>query len=209
MALGACRGRCLGSSARPGAAIVSREKLSARLDTLPKGPLLLRGDSVAFPPDGCAYLHRHQGPGIRCLLEGGIRIDTAGHSTSYGPGGAWYESGPEPVFAQAANRPTRFIRVMILPMAYLARSSVEYLATKTRTSRGRRSTKSTPTCRSLCAELEREKRDAYRFCSRFLAMMSCWISLVPSKIRNARECRNSRSTVEPRTTPRPPNICNA
>ncbi len=90
-------------------------------------PLLLRGDSVAFPPGGCAYLHRHQGPGIRCLLHGGIRIDTKGHSTSYGPGGAWFESGPEPVFAQAGEAPTRFIRVMILPMAYLARSSVEYL----------------------------------------------------------------------------------
>src|SRR5215475_10648072 len=67
-----------------------------------KGELLLRGDSVAFPPGGCAYLHRHQGPGIRCLLDGGIRIDTGGRSTSYGPGGAWYESGPVPVFAQAA-----------------------------------------------------------------------------------------------------------
>ncbi len=110
-----------------GAGFVSREKLAAPLDTLPKGPLLLRGDSVAFPPGGCAYLHRHQGPGIRCLVEGGIRIDTRGHSTSYGPGGAWYESGPEPVFAQAVDRPTRFVRVMILPMTYLARSSVEYL----------------------------------------------------------------------------------
>ena len=71
-----------------------------------QGELLLRGDSVAFPPGGCAYLHRHQGPGIRCLIEGGIRIDTQGHSTSYGPGGAWYESGPDPVFAQAAaDRP--------------------------------------------------------------------------------------------------------
>jgi hypothetical protein len=111
-----------------GARITSREKLSARLDTMPKGAVLLRGDSVAFPPGGCAYLHRHQGPGIRCLRDGGIRIDTKGHSTSYGPGGAWFESGPEPVFAQAAaDRPTRFIRVMILPMAYLARSSVEYL----------------------------------------------------------------------------------
>jgi hypothetical protein len=107
--------------------VVSREKLAARLDTMPKGAVLLRGDSVAFPPGGCAYLHRHQGPGIRCLLHGGIRIDTKGHSTSYGPGGAWYESGPEPVFAQAADAPTRFVRVMILPMAYLARSSVEYL----------------------------------------------------------------------------------
>jgi hypothetical protein len=117
-----------GDHAAPGAAgVVSREKLSARLDTMPKGPVLLRGDSVAFPPGGCAYLHRHQGPGIRCLRDGGIRIDTKGHSTSYGPGSAWFESGPDPVFAQAADRPTRFIRVMILPMAYLARSSVEYL----------------------------------------------------------------------------------
>jgi hypothetical protein len=114
-------------TAPTGSSIASREKLAARLDTLPTGPLLLRGDSVAFPPGGCAYLHRHQGPGIRCLLEGGIRIDTHGRSTSYGPGGPWFESGPEPVFAQAAGRPTRFIRTMILPMAYLARSSVEYL----------------------------------------------------------------------------------
>jgi hypothetical protein len=108
--------------------IVSREKLAARLDTLPQGPLLLRGDSVAFPPGGCAYLHRHQGPGIRCLIEGGIRIDTHGRSTSYGPGGAWYENGPEPVFAQAAaDRLTRFIRVMVLPAACLGKSSLEYL----------------------------------------------------------------------------------
>jgi hypothetical protein len=110
-----------------GTGVASREKLTAPLETLPKGELILRGDSVAFPPGGCAYLHRHQGPGIRCLVEGGIRIDTHGRSTSYGPGGAWYESGPDPVFAQAANRPTRFVRVMILPRAYLGKSSVEYL----------------------------------------------------------------------------------
>jgi hypothetical protein len=114
-----------GSGSAPG--MVSREKLTARLETVPKGALLLRGDSVAFPAGGCAYRHRHQGPGIRCLLDGGIRIDTHGRSTSYGPGGAWYESGPDAVFAQAADRPTRFIRVMILPLAYLGKSSVEYL----------------------------------------------------------------------------------
>jgi hypothetical protein len=108
--------------------IGSRRKLSARLDTLPPGDLLLRGDSVGFPPGGCAYLHRHQGPGIRCLLEGGIRIDTHGRSTCYGPGGAWFETGPDPVFAQtAADRPSRFIRVMVLPRALLGKSSIEYL----------------------------------------------------------------------------------
>jgi len=111
-----------------GPGVRSREKLAARLDTLPAGDLLMRGDSVAFPPGGCAYLHRHQGPGIRCMLEGGIRIDTHGRSNSYGPGGAWYETGPDPVFAQAAmDRPSRFIRVMILPRALLGKSSIEYL----------------------------------------------------------------------------------
>ena len=109
-----------------GPGIASCEKLSAALETLPKGELLLRGDSVGFPPGGCAFLHTHQGPGIRCLIEGGIRIDTHGHSTSYGPGGAWFESGPEPVFAQAAaDRPSRFIRVMILPRALAGKSSLQ------------------------------------------------------------------------------------
>ncbi len=115
------------SGAAAGRGVVSREKLSARLETIPMGALLLRGDSVAFPPGGCAYLHRHQGPGIRCLIEGGFRVDTHGRSTSYGPGCAWYETGPDSVFAQAADRPTRFIRVMVLPLAYLGKSSAEYL----------------------------------------------------------------------------------
>jgi len=114
--------------AAPTAGVASREKLAARLETLPEGELLLRGDSVGFPPGGCAYLHRHQGPGIRCLIEGAIRIDTHGRSTSYGPGGAWYETGPDPVFAQAAaDRASRFIRVMVLPRALLGKSSIQYL----------------------------------------------------------------------------------
>jgi hypothetical protein len=108
--------------------VASRAKLSARLDTLPAGDLLLRADSVGFPPGGCAYLHRHQGPGIRCLIEGGIRIDTHGRSTSYGPGSAWYETGPDAVFAQAAaDRPSRFIRVMILPRTLAGKSSIQYV----------------------------------------------------------------------------------
>jgi hypothetical protein len=117
-----------GDAAVTAPGMVTREKLSAPLATLPKGELLLRGDSVAFPPGGCAYLHRHQGPGTRCVFEGAIRIDTHGKSTSYGPGGAWYETGPDPVFAQAAaDRPTRVIRVMVLPRALVGKSSSEYL----------------------------------------------------------------------------------
>ena len=117
-----------GSMVASAPGMMSHEKLTAFLETLPKSELLMRGDSVAFPPSGCAYLHRHQGPGIRCLIEGGMRIDTHGRSTSYGPGSAWYETGIDPVFAQAADdRPSRFIRVMILPRALIGKSSIEYV----------------------------------------------------------------------------------
>jgi hypothetical protein len=108
--------------------VASRVKLAAPLEPLPAGDLLFRGDSVAFPPGGVAYLHRHQGPGIRCLVEGGVRVETHGRVTSFGPGGAWFESGPEPVFAQTApDRPSRFVRVMILPRTLLGKSSIQYL----------------------------------------------------------------------------------
>ena len=90
--------------------------------------LLIRLDSVAFPPGGAALLHTHQGPGIRCLREGELRIDTEGRSSSYCPGGAWFESGPEPVFAQASiNVSSRFIRTMVLPRSLLGASSIRYV----------------------------------------------------------------------------------
>jgi hypothetical protein len=106
----------------------TRHKLTAPLAWPIADAVLFRADSVAFPPGGCAYLHTHQGPGIRCLIEGGVRIDTNGHSTSYAPGGAWFEAGPIPVFAQAAaDRPSRFIRVMVLPARLKGLSSIAYV----------------------------------------------------------------------------------
>jgi hypothetical protein len=117
-----------GSTTANAPGMITHEKLTAFLETLPKGDLIMRADSVGFPPRGCAYLHRHQGPGIRCLIEGGIRIDAHGRSTSYGPGGAWYEAGPDPVFAQAAgDKASRFVRVMILPAELLGKSSIQYV----------------------------------------------------------------------------------
>ena len=137
-----------GSTVASAPGMTTHEKLTAFLETMPKGDLLMRGDSVAFPPGGCAFLHRHQGPGIRCLIEGGIRIDTHGRSTSYGPGGAWYETGPDPVFAQAAaDKPSRFIRVMILPRALVGKSSIEYVNEDDKAKPKTQSTRSMPTRR--------------------------------------------------------------
>ena len=60
---------------------------------LPAAEVLMRCDRVGFPPKGEALTHVHQGPGIRCLLAGSIRIDSEGASHSYAPGQAWFESG--------------------------------------------------------------------------------------------------------------------
>ena len=88
----------------------------------------LRLDSVSFPPGGTAMLHTHQGPGIRCLREGSIRIDTEGTSTSYGPGSAWFETGPHPVFAQADNAiSSRFVRATVLPKELMGKPSIRYV----------------------------------------------------------------------------------
>ncbi len=89
---------------------------------------LIRCDRVDFPPGGVAYLHTHQGPGIRVLLHGSIRIDTAGRSHDYGPLQPWFEPGPEPVFATASpTEPTAFVRCMILPSRLRGQSSIRYV----------------------------------------------------------------------------------
>jgi len=89
---------------------------------------LMRCDRVDFPPGGVAYLHTHQGPGIRRLLHGSIRIETEGRSDELVPGGTWFEAGPEPVFAAASEtEETAFVRVLILPRRLLGQSSIHYV----------------------------------------------------------------------------------
>lgn len=89
---------------------------------------LMRCDRVDFPPGGVALLHCHQGPGIRCLVEGTFRVETGGREIAVAPFGAWFEAGPEPVYAEAAaDRPSAFVRVMILPRWLTGQSSIRYL----------------------------------------------------------------------------------
>jgi len=102
--------------------------LSAGLEVPSGEQVLIRCDRVDFPPGGVAYLHTHQGPGIRVLLHGSIRIDIAGSSHRYGPLEAWFEPGPEPVFAAASEtEPTAFVRCMVLPVRLRGQSSIRYV----------------------------------------------------------------------------------
>ncbi|KAF1049991.1 cupin domain-containing protein [Xylophilus sp.] len=89
---------------------------------------LMRCDRVQFPPGGVALTHVHQGPGIRCCLEGEITIETLGESHVHRPGDAWFELGYAPVLAPTTEvEPTTFIRCFILPRACRGRSSLRHV----------------------------------------------------------------------------------
>jgi hypothetical protein len=103
-------------------------KLSAAVDLDNGKQWLMRCDRVDFPAGGVAYLHTHPGPGIRCLLKGSIRIEGEGRSTGYGPFDAWFESGPEPVFAAASeSEETAFVRVLLLPREWAGKRTIRYV----------------------------------------------------------------------------------
>jgi quercetin dioxygenase-like cupin family protein len=91
------------------------------------GGWLLRCDRVDFPAHGEALLHTHQGPGTRCLIKGAFTVQTGGESHDVAPGEAWFEAGPEPVYAKAGDTPAAFVRVMILPDRLKGQSSIRYV----------------------------------------------------------------------------------
>ncbi len=104
-------------------ALVSR---AVALD--PFADWIVRCDRIDFPKGGVAYLHTHPGPGIRYLLDGEIEIVTEGHAAFYGPGGAWFEAGPDPVRAVAsAHLETSFVRVIVLPAAWRGMRTIRYV----------------------------------------------------------------------------------
>ena len=112
----------LGPTAESGA-VLARE-----VDLDPALQWLMRHDRVDFQPGGIAYRHTHPGPGIRCLLHGEITIDSEGEQTTYGPGEAWFEAGPEPVLATtSASEPTAFARVLLLPAEYAGQRTIRYV----------------------------------------------------------------------------------
>ena len=92
------------------------------------GPRLVRCDRVDFPAGGVAYPHTHQGPGIRRLVLGAFRVETGGRSLDIPLGGAWFEAGPEPVYAEVVgDGPAAFVRVMLLPADLLGKPSIRYV----------------------------------------------------------------------------------
>lgn len=101
--------------------------LSRPVRLAPASDWIARCDRIDFPPGGIAYRHTHPGPGIRYLLHGELTIETEGHEVTYGPGGAWFESGPDPVLATASvSEETAFVRVLLLPAEWAGKRTIRY-----------------------------------------------------------------------------------
>jgi quercetin dioxygenase-like cupin family protein len=113
----------VGAAIEDGEALIQRE---VELDSA--GRWLARCDRIDFPPGGVAYLHTHPGPGIRYLLRGELTVETEGAVATFGPGGAWFEPGPEPVLAKASTaEETSFVRVLLLPAEWEGRRTIRYV----------------------------------------------------------------------------------
>jgi quercetin dioxygenase-like cupin family protein len=90
---------------------------------------LMRCDRVDFARGGVAPAHGHKGGGIRCLLRGALRV-TVGDAPGrlMRPGDAWFESGREPVVAEASTaEDTSFVRCAVLPAEIRGQSSIVYV----------------------------------------------------------------------------------
>src|SRR6058998_2161161 len=109
-----------------GPAAATKVLLEHAIDLDRGAEYLMRADRVDFAPGGVALPHRHRGGGIRCLIAGALDV-TVGEAPARRvmPGGAWFESGREPVLAVASkDEPTSFIRVAILPREIRGRTSI-------------------------------------------------------------------------------------
>ena len=110
-----------------GERVTSAPKLHRDIRLDPNERYMMRCDRVDFPLAGIAYTHTHRGPGIRCLLRGELTVREGDREALFQPGDAWFESGPEPVYAAASSTElTSFVRVMILPRALKGKTSIRY-----------------------------------------------------------------------------------
>ncbi len=84
-------------------------------------PFVLRMDRVDFPPEGATPKHGHAGPGIRRLLSGRLLAEVGEEAHRIEAGGAWFETGADPVIGRAMLPGSAFVRCMVLDAELLGR----------------------------------------------------------------------------------------
>ena len=106
-----------------GDGVRSRLRMSRRIrmfELVPTSKWLFRLDCI-YNNRGSTGLHSHPGSGIRCMLEGHLRVESdKGECSDNGKAGdAWYEEGSYPLVSSSDPGETAdFLRGMVLPPEY-------------------------------------------------------------------------------------------
>ena len=106
-----------------GEGIVSHLRMSRRIRMfalVPTSKWLFRLDCI-IDNEGSTGLHSHPGSGIRCMIEGQLRVesDKGECSDNNNPGDFWYEEGSYPLISTSdPGKKATFLRGMILPPEY-------------------------------------------------------------------------------------------
>jgi hypothetical protein len=89
-------------------------------ELVPTSKWLFRLDCIV-DNEGSTGLHSHPGSGIRCMINGQLRVrsDKGESSDNFKPGDHWYEEGAYPLVSTTdpGNKAT-FLRGMVLPPEY-------------------------------------------------------------------------------------------
>jgi hypothetical protein len=106
-----------------GDGIQSHLRMSRRIrmfELVPTSKWLFRLDCIVNN-EGSTGLHSHPGSGIRCMLEGHLRVESEKGecSDNWRPGDTWYEEGSYPLVSTSdPGEKATFLRGMVLPPEY-------------------------------------------------------------------------------------------
>lgn len=89
---------------------------------------VVRCDRIDLARGAVLQRHTHPGPGIRYLVRGELELEADVRATFYGPGGAWFESGPDPVLVRAsAHLETSCVRTLVLPAEWAGKQAARFV----------------------------------------------------------------------------------
>lgn len=94
---------------------------------MPSVPAVMRIDEVCFPVGAIAHRHTHSGAGLRHLVRGTLRIETATNTQIKKVGDSWFEPVATPVRAVALQDVgvASFVRCMIVPASFVGKSTFQ------------------------------------------------------------------------------------
>jgi hypothetical protein len=107
-----------------GEGIESHLRMSRRIrmfELAPTSKWLFRLDCIV-DNQGSTGWHSHPGSGIRCMIEGHLRVESekGESSDNFRPGDAWYEEGSYPLVSTSdPGEKATFLRGMVLPPQYV------------------------------------------------------------------------------------------